>query len=89
MDANGFMERNGLTEEAVEWIARDLEDGDVDVEGAPGPRSGSHLDAVGKRRVTVVYDAAATQRVAAIARARGVTPSAVYREALAAYLASL
>ena len=41
---------------------------------------------MGKRRVTVIYDAADTQRVAAIARRRGVKPSEVYRDALAHYL---
>lgn len=50
--------------------------------------SGSHLDAVGTRRVTVVYDAKDTQRVAMIARSKGVKPSSVYRDALEYYLAA-
>ncbi len=50
--------------------------------------TGSHLDAVGKRRVTVIYDALATQRVAAIALDRGVKTSEVYRDALDYYLAA-
>ena len=50
--------------------------------------SGSHLDAVGTRRVTVVYDAKDTQRVAMIARSKGVKPSSVYRDALDYYLAA-
>ena len=47
---------------------------------------GSHVDAVGKRRVTVVYDAADTMMVEALAKARGIKPSAIYREALGDYL---
>lgn len=50
--------------------------------------TGSHIDAVGKRRVTVIYDARDAQRVAAIARSRGIKPSEVYREALDYYLAA-
>ena len=50
--------------------------------------TGSHLDAVGKRRVTVIYDARDAQRVTAIARSRGIKPSEVYREALDYYLAA-
>jgi len=38
--------------------------------------------------VTVVYDASDTQKVAGIARSRGVTPSEVYRDALDYYLAT-
>ena len=49
---------------------------------------GSHPDAVGKRRITVVYDAAAAQRVSGLAKARGVKASDVYRDALDYYLAS-
>ena len=50
--------------------------------------TGSHLDGVGKRRVAVIYDARDAQRVAAIARSRGVKPSEVYRDALEYYLAA-
>ena len=50
--------------------------------------TGSHLDAVGRRRVAVIYDVGVTQRVAAIARGRGVKPSEVHRDALDYYLAS-
>ncbi|MEG2261128.1 MAG: CopG family transcriptional regulator [Raoultibacter sp.] len=48
--------------------------------------SRSHLDAVGKKRVTVVYDASDTVQVATIARKRGIKPSEVYRDAMRAYL---
>lgn len=50
--------------------------------------SESHLDTVDKRHVTVVYDAKDTQKVAGIARSRGVKPSEIYRDALDYYLAA-
>lgn len=50
--------------------------------------SESHLDTVDKRRVTVFYDAKDTQKVAGIARSRGVKPSEIYRDALDYYLAA-
>lgn len=52
-------------------------------------RSSSHLDAVAKRRATVVYEATSTQKVADIARSRSVKPSEVYRYAQDYYLVSL
>ena len=47
---------------------------------------GSHLDRVGTRRVTVIFDAEDTQQVNAIASDRGVKPSVVYRDALKFFL---
>lgn len=38
--------------------------------------------------MTVVYDANDTQKVAGIARSRGVKPSEIYRDALDYYLAA-
>lgn len=38
--------------------------------------------------MTVVYDAKDTQKVAEIARSRGVKPSEIYRDALDYYLAA-
>lgn len=46
------------------------------------------MDAVGKKRVTVVFDASTTQQVVGIARERGIEPSQVYRGALVFYLAA-
>lgn len=46
------------------------------------------MDAVGKKLVTVVFDASTTQQVVGIARERGVKPSQVYRGALVFYLAA-
>ena len=87
MNVSEYMRKHGLTDADLDAMAAPYESGDY--ESSEGTvYSGSHLDAVGKRRVTVVYDARDTQRVAAIARARGVKPSEVYRDALDYYLAA-
>lgn len=81
-----YMRAHGLTDADLDRIAEPYERGDW--EGGGPVHTGSHLDAVGKKRVTVVYDAVDAQRVAWIARDRGVKPSQVYRDALAYYLAA-
>jgi hypothetical protein len=87
MNVSEYMKKHGLTDTDLDAMAAPYEDGEyVTSEGEVF--TGSHLDAVGKRRVTVIYDASATQRVAAIARSRGVKTSEVYRDALDFYLAS-
>lgn len=88
MNVKDYMSKHGLSDADLDKMAAPYEQGDFP--GSEGPvYSGSHLDAVGKRRVTVVYDAKDTQKVAAIARSRGVKPSDVYRDALDKYLASI
>ena len=79
MKVNDFMAKRGLTDADLERMAAPYEDGGFEPEPDGKVFSGSHLDAVGTRRVTVVYDAKDTQRVALIARSRGVKPSVVYR----------
>ena len=87
MDAEELCGKYGVDAGALEKSSRAYERGDW--EGGGGVvRSGSHVNAVGKRRVTVVYDSADTQAVEAIARDGGRTPSDVYRSALADYLAA-
>ena len=87
MNVSEYMRKHGLTDADLDAMAAPYENGDY--ESSEGTvYSGSHLVSVGKRRVTVVYDARDTQRVAAIARARGVKPSEVYRDALDYYLAA-
>lgn len=81
------MGRHGLTDAALGAMAAPYESGDYESE-AGEVHTGSHLDAVGRRRVTVIYDASVTQRVASIARSRGVRPSEVYRDALDHYLSA-
>ena len=81
------MEKHGMTDEDLERIAKSYEDASFVPEESGEVFSGSHLDAAGKRRVTVVYDASDAREVARIASDRGVEPSTVYRDALAAYLA--
>lgn len=87
MNVSDYMKKHGLTEETLDAMAEPYERGDYPSEKGK-IYTGSHLDAVGKRRVTVIYDARDTQRVAAIARSRGVKTSQVYRDALAYYLAA-
>lgn len=87
MNVSEYMKKHGLTDADLDEMAAPYEDGDYESAGGV-VYSGSHLDAVGKRRVTVIYDARDAQRVAAIARARGVKPSEVYRDALDYYLAA-
>lgn len=82
------MGAHGLTDADLDRMAAPYEDGGFVPEPAGKVFYGSHLDAVGTRRVTVVYAAAAAQRVEALARGRGVPASAIYREALDSYLAA-
>ena len=88
MNVNDFMAKHGLTDADLERMAAPYEDGGFEPEPDGKVFSSSHLDAVGTRRVTVVYDAKDTQRVALIACSRGVKPSVVYRDALEYYLAA-
>lgn len=87
MNVSEYMKKHGLTDAALDDMALPYEQGEYGSETGT-VYSGSHIDAVGKRRVTVIYDASATQRVTDIARERGVKPSEVYRDALNYYLAS-
>lgn len=87
MNIDEYMKKHNLTDDDIDAIAAPYETGVY--ETARGTiYSGSHLDAVGKRRVTVVYDASKTQRVASLAKAQGVKPSEIYRDALDYYLAA-
>ena len=88
MNVDEFMAKHGLTDADLDRMAAPYEDASFESEPNGKVYSGSHLDAVGKRRVTVVYDARDTQKVAGIARRRGVKPSQIYRDALDYYLAS-
>lgn len=82
-----YMAKHNLTDEVLDAMAAPYESGDFP--SADGMiHAGSHLEAVGKRRVTVVYDARDAQRVSDIARRRGVKASEVYRDALDYYLAA-
>ena len=83
MNVNDFMAKHGITDADLDRMAAPYEDGSFE----PEP-DGKVFSAVGTRRVTVVYDAKDTQRVAMIARSKGVKPSSVYRDALDYYLAA-
>lgn len=85
MNIADYMKKYDLSEADLDAIAEPYETGDWEPADSP-VYSGSHLDVVGKKRVTVIYDAAATQKVASIARDRGLKPSKIYRAALEQYL---
>ena len=87
MNVAEYMKKHNLTDEDLDAVAKPYESGDYQSEVGT-VHTGSHLDAVGKRRITVIYDARDTQRVAAIAKSRGVKTSEVYRDALNYYLAA-
>lgn len=87
MNVAEYMKKHNLTDENLDAVAKPYESGDYQSEDGT-VHTGSHLDAVGKRRITVIYDARDTQRVAAIAKSRGVKTSEVYRDALNYYLAA-
>lgn len=85
MNVDELAAKYGLTNEWVEESAAAYERGDYPHEDGQ-VYSGSHLDAVGKKRVTVVYPCEKVQRANRIAKSRGVKPSEIYRDALAEYL---
>ena len=87
MNVSDFMKKHGISDADLDRMAEPYENGTFEAEGGK-IFSGSHVDAVGKRRVTVVYSAADTQKVSGIAKARGVKASDVYRDALEYYLAA-
>lgn len=86
MNVKEYMKKYGLTDEMLDVMAKPYEDGSFESESGE-IFYGSHLDAVGKKRITVVYDAEATQKVKLLAQRRGCSPSEVYRDALEQYLA--
>ena len=87
MNVEEYMKKRGLTDEVLDKMAAPYERGDYELSEGGEIHRGSHLDAVGKKRVTVIYSAQAAQRVNGIARSKGVNPSDVYRDALDYYLA--
>lgn len=87
MNVSDYMEKHHLTDEALDAMAEPYEQGDyISSEGAV--HHGSHVAATATKRITVIYDIAATQRAAELAKKRGVETSEVYRDALDYYLAA-
>ncbi|MDP9801133.1 hypothetical protein J2S49_001209 [Arcanobacterium wilhelmae] len=86
MNVKDFMEKHGLSDQDLDQMAASYEAGDYPTSGNR-VYVGSHLSAVGMKRVTVAYPASDAQEVKEIARARGVSASDIYRTALAHYLA--
>ena len=75
----------GLTDGQLDEKAKPYEDGSYEL-GDSEVHVGPHIDRVGKKRVTVVFDAGDAQQVNTIARNRGVKPSVVYRDAVKFFL---
>ena len=84
-----FAKRFNLDDAWIEEQARMFENEEQEVETGGVVHAGSHLDAVGRKRVTVIYPAKETQKVEALARARGCKSSDIYRTALTQYLATV
>lgn len=85
MNADELAAKYGLTNEWIEESAAAYERGDYPHEDGQ-VYSGSHLDAVGKKRVTVVYPCEKVQRANRMAQRKGVKSSEIYRAALDEYL---
>lgn len=82
-----LLEKFGISKAWIEKSAEEYESGNWEPSENDGTiYIGSHLDRVGKKRVTVIFDAADTQEVSNIAKKRGVKPSDIYRDALKQYL---
>lgn len=56
MNVNDFMAKHGITDPDLERMAAPYEDDSIEPEPDGNVFSGSHLDTVGTRRVTVVND---------------------------------
>lgn len=56
MNVNDFMTKHGITDDDLERTAAPYEDDSFEPEPDGKVFCGSYLDAVGTRRVTVVYD---------------------------------
>lgn len=56
MNVNDFMAKNDITDAGLERMATPFENGDFELEPDGKVFSGSHLDAVCTRRVTVIHD---------------------------------
>lgn len=85
MNVEDFMKKHGLTDESLDREAEQYERGDF--EAGVGPvYVGSHYDAVGTKRVSVIYPAEDARKVESLAKARGCNSSDIYRQALAQYL---
>lgn len=85
MDVSEYMGKHGLTDESLDAMAAPYEGGDYPCEEGR-VYSGSHLDAVGSKRVTVIYPCERVQMANRLAKSKGVKPSEIYRTALAEYL---
>lgn len=56
MNVNDFMAKHDITDADLERMAAPYEDGGFEPEPDGKVFDGSHLDAIGTRRVTVIHD---------------------------------
>lgn len=88
MKIEEYMKKNNISD-------RDLDISAMKYENASYKReknqvfNGSHLNAVGSKKVSIVFDVATTQQISKIAKEKGVNNSTIYREAVAKYLTAL
>lgn len=87
MNANDYMRRHGLTDDMLDALAAPYESGYFPHEDG-AVHVGSHHDAVGSKRVTVIYPAEDAKGMERIARSRGCKSSEVYRQAVRQFLAA-
>lgn len=85
MDTRETMAKYNITDEMLNEWAKPFEEETFELEHG-NVICGCHLNDVGTRRITVIYDAARTRQVEQLAVNKGVKPSEVYREALEYYL---
>jgi hypothetical protein len=87
MSTKDLAKKYGVSEEWIEHSASEYESGSSP-HYSTTINTGSHLDAVGTKRVTVIYNSEDVMSVNVIARSRGVKSSEIYRVALRQYLDS-
>lgn len=84
-----FEQRFGLDREWIEKQAQMYENEEQSINEDAVVYAGAHVDAVGSKRVTVIYKAKDTLKVDQLAKARGCKSSDIYRQALAQYLQNM
>lgn len=84
-----FAKRFGLSDDWIERQAQMYENEQQDINEDAVVYAGAHVDAVGSKRVTVIYSARDALQVEQLAKARGCKSSDIYRQALTQYLKAI
>ena len=88
MDIKELMNKYDITDEDLDKSAQEFENETYEHEDNK-VYDGCHLDVLGKKRITVLYDAHVANKVSLVAKAQGVKSSDIYRKAVNTYLATL